>query len=52
MDSLDKGRSRRDLIERVMSDVKVICKSLTDDVRDRLVGFLTMALQKPRHAGR
>jgi hypothetical protein len=35
---LDKGRRRRDLIKRVMSDIKVIRKSLANDKGYRLLG--------------
>ena len=43
---LDKGRSRRHLVDRVVSDVKIGGKRLIDDMPQRLSGPLRMALQK------
>ena len=52
IDPLDEGRSRRNLIQRVMSDLEVIRESLADDKTHRLLGPLGMLLQKRSQPGR
>jgi hypothetical protein len=49
---LNEGRSGRDLVYRVVSDIKVSGESLIDDMPQRLTVSLKMSLQKLPYACR